>query len=123
MTEPAKRHVSRRDILILAGILLVGVVGAMYIMAGSGEEQGLYARMFFMSEQVLPVSLATDSSFTLAEVMNLDPQGLNAYRHSDGAVNIAMWPVLRQRHYRFCWTDTTGIQTGLPSNNEREISR
>ena len=76
MTKPEKRHVSRRDILILAGILLVGVIGAMYIRAGSGEEQGLYARVFFMGEQVLLINLATDTSFTLAEAMSLDPQGL-----------------------------------------------
>ena len=76
MSVPEKRLISKRDILILAGILLVGVIGVVYMQASSGEEQGLYARVFFMGEQVLLVNLATDASFTLAEAMNLDPQGL-----------------------------------------------
>ena len=89
MTEPEKRHVGRRDILILAGILLVGVIGVMYIQVGSTEEQGLYARVFFMGEQVLLVNLATDMSFSLAEVMNLDPQGLPSvyFEIRDGALS------------------------------------
>ena len=76
--DPKGNRVFRQEHFILASLLAIGFIGLALMRSGDEAElqQGLYAAVHFQGELAFVVRLDVDDSFTLAEALGLEPDGL-----------------------------------------------
>ena len=78
MASSSNKRINKRDLIILSALLIIGVTGSLILYAGNNTEteNGLFANVYFMGEPAFMVDLGSDSAFTLAEVLRLEPYNL-----------------------------------------------